>query len=112
MDMIVTSYFPKIIHAIVSDVIEITPKPDSIPFRPASMLVRLAPIDSAIGIVIRYNMPTFGGAAHIRGRPAINSRKNLDFDERASRSSRIPIIPTRSITTRTMIRGNARISCI
>ena len=82
MDMMVTSYFPKMIHATVRHAIEMIPKPDSIPLRPASMFVRLDPIDNAIGIVIRYNKPTLGGAAQINGRPAMNSKKNFVFDER------------------------------
>ena len=103
---------PKMIQAIVREVIEMTPKPDSIPFKPASMLVRLDPIDNAIGIVIRYNNPTFDGAAQINGRPARNSRKNFSFEDNARRSSTIPIIPTSKITTRTITSGNARMSCM
>ena len=112
MEMIVTSYLPNMIQAIVREVIEMTPKPDSIPFKPASMLVRLDPIDNAIGIVIRYNNPTFDGAAQINGRPARNSRKNFSFEDNARRSSTIPIIPTSKITTRTITSGNARMSCM
>ena len=112
IDIIVTSYFPNRIQAIVRDVIEITPKPDSIPFKPASMFVRLDPIERAMGIEIKYNIPTLGGAAHIRGRPAMKSKKNLDLDESASKSSKIPIIPTSNITSRTITNVNARISCI
>ena len=112
MDIIVTSYLPKIIHAIVSDVIEITPKPDSIPFKPASMFVRLDPIERAIGIEIKYTIPTLGGAAHIKGRPAMKSKKNFDLDESANKSSKTPIIPTSNITTRTITNVNARISCM
>lgn len=73
--MIVTSYLPKIIQAIVSDVMEIIPRPDSIPFSPANMFVKLEPTDNAIGIVIRYNNPTLGGATQIKGRPAKNNKK-------------------------------------
>lgn len=79
MEIMVTSYFPSIMHAIVRDAIEITPKPDSIPFKPASMFVKLEPIERAIGIVIKYNKPTFGGAAHINGRPAKNNKVNFSL---------------------------------
>ena len=88
------------------------PNPDSIPFKPASILVKLEPIDNATGIVIRYNNPTFDGAAQINGRPARNNKKNFSFYDKASRSSTIPIIPTSNITTKTITNGNARISCI
>ena len=53
MEMMVTSYFPRMIHAIVREAIEMIPKPDSIPLSPASMFVRFDPIDNAIGIVIK-----------------------------------------------------------
>ena len=110
--MIVTSYLPSNMHAIVSEAIEMIPKPDSIPFNPASILVRLDPIDNAIGIVIRYNNPTLGGAAQISGSPAKNSKKNFSLEDNASRSSTIPIIPTSRITTRTITSWNVRISCM
>ena len=42
----------------------------------------------------------------------MKSKKNFDFDESANKSSKIPIIPTNSITTRTINKGNARISCM
>ena len=110
--IIVTSYFPKIIHDIVKEVSAIIPSPDSIPFKPASILVKLDPIEIAIGIQIRYTIPTFGGAAHIKGIPAKNNRNSFSFDESTSKSSAIPIIPTRRITIKTMHNGNVRMSCI
>ena len=60
--MIATSYFPRMIQLIVREVMEITPRPDSIPFKPASILVRLEQIETAIGIKIIYKRPTLGGA--------------------------------------------------
>ena len=43
-----TSYLPMIIQEILSEVMAMAPRPDSIPFKPASMLVRLAAIETAI----------------------------------------------------------------
>ena len=60
-----------------NEAIEIIPNPDSIPLRPASIFVKLDPIERAIGIEIRYNNPTLGGAAQINGRPAKNNKKNF-----------------------------------
>ena len=102
MLIMVTSYFPRIIHEIVRDAREIIPKPDSIPLRPASILVRLDPMESAIGIEIKYRIPTFEGAAQIKGRPAKNSKNNFSLDDKTSKSSTIPIIPTSNITTKTI----------
>ena len=61
---------------------EIIPKPDSIPFKPASIFVRLDPIEIAIGIEIKYNIPTLDGAAHINGTPAKNNRNNFSLDDK------------------------------
>ena len=110
--MIVTSYFPKIIQEIVKEASDIIPKPDSIPFKPANILVKLDPIEIAIGIEIKYNKPTFDGAAHINGRPAKKRRKNFSFEDNTSKSSVIPIIPTSKITIKTIHNGNANKSCI
>ena len=88
------------------------PRPASIPFNPASILVKLAPIETAIGIAIKYKIPTSGGAAHIKGIPAKNSKNSFSLDERTSKSSAIPIIPTSKITIKTTHNGNVKMECI
>ena len=85
----------------VREVIEMTPRPDSIPFKPASILVKLEQMETAIGIRIIYKIPTFGGATHNNGIPAKKRRNNFSLDDKTSKSSTIPIIPTRRTTTRT-----------
>jgi hypothetical protein len=45
-----TSYLPIIMQEILSEVMAMTPNPDSIPFRPANILVRLAAIYTKIGM--------------------------------------------------------------
>ena len=96
----------------VKEASEMIPKPDSIPFKPANILVKFDPIEIAIGIEIKYNKPTFDGAAHINGRPAKNRRNNFSFEDNTSKSSTIPIIPTSKITIKTIHNENARTSCI
>ncbi len=101
-----TSYLPMIIQAILRDVIAIAPNPDSIPFNPASILVRLAAMDTAMGIDNMYTIPTLGGAIQMRGKPASHKRISFSLDESITRSSTIPTIPTRSITSKVMISWN------
>ena len=79
MLIIATSYFPRMIQLIVSEVIEITPRPDSIPFNPASILVRLEQIETAILSALENTPPELyadivkngiylaGGGALLRG---------------------------------------------
>ena len=98
-----TSYLPRMIQLSVSEVIEITPSPDSIPFNPASILVKLEDMETAIGIMIIYRIPTLGGAIHHNGMPAKNNRNSFSLDDKTIRSSTIPTIPTNRTTSRTMI---------
>ena len=86
-----------------------TPRPDSIPFKPASILVKLEQIETAIGIRIIYKRPTFGGAIHHNGIPAKNSKKSFSLDDKTIKSSTIPTIPTRRTTTRTMASWKANV---
>ena len=88
---------------IVRAVIEMTPKPDSIPFKPASILVKLEQIETAIGIMIIYKSPTLGGAIHHNGIPAKNNKNNFSLDDKTIRSSTIPTIPTSRTTRRTTV---------
>ena len=106
---IATSYFPNIIQLIVNEVMEITPRPDSIPFKPASILVKLEDIETAIGIRIIYKRPTLGGAIHHNGIPAMKSKNNFSLDDNTIKSSTIPIIPTRRTTTRTTTSWNVNV---
>ena len=76
------------------------------------MFVKLEPMEIAIGIEIKYKRPTFSGAAHIKGIPAINKRNNFSFEDNTSKSSTIPIIPTSKITIKTMHKENTNISCM
>jgi hypothetical protein len=84
------------------------PRPDSIPFNPASILVRLAAMETAMGMDNMYINPTLGGAIQIRGKPASQSRINFSLEESITRSSTIPTIPTRRITSKVMISWNCR----
>ncbi len=109
MLMIATSYFPKIIQLIVREVMEMTPRPDSIPFNPASIFVKLEQIETAIGIKIIYKRPTFGGAIHNNGIPAKKSKNSFSLDDRTIKSSTIPIIPTIKTTTRTIANWKVKV---
>lgn len=109
MLMIATSYFPKMIQLIVREVMEMTPRPDSIPFNPASIFVKLEQIETAIGIKIIYKRPTFGGAIHNNGIPAKKSKNSFSLDDRTIKSSTIPIIPTIKTTTRTIANWKVKV---
>ena len=109
MLIIATSYFPRMIQLIVREVIEITPRPDSIPFNPASILVKLEQIETAIGIKSIYKRPTLGGAIHHNGIPAKKSKNNFSLDDNTIKSSTIPTIPTSKTTTRTTTNWNVNV---
>ncbi len=98
-----TSYFPIIMQEAVREVMAMTPNPDSTPFNPANILVKLDAMETDMGIIIRYRIPTSGGATQIKGNPAKKSKRSFSREDNITKSSTIPTIPTRRITSRVMI---------
>ena len=106
MDIIDTLNLSSIKQDIVKAVIAMTPSPDSIPFNPASMFVKLAATDTAMGIMIKYIIPRLVGAIQTKGIPANHSKKSFSLDDNVIKSSTMPIIPTSRITSKVTIRVN------